>query len=97
MHVLGWGENSAACWMPFLFMHLLFQAHKKHANLHVAWVGFLWKKELKRPDNCLQSLVMSVHVPCCPHFIVLANSSVLHHILFQIQLLATLSAHILVC
>lgn len=35
VHILEWGKNSVAYWMPFLFMHLLFQAHKKHVNLQL--------------------------------------------------------------
>lgn len=55
-------------------------------------MSFLWEKELKRPQNCLQPLLVLDHVPCCPH-LVLAGSSVLHHAVFQIQLLTIYSAH----
>lgn len=57
---------------------------------------FLWKKELKWPDNYLKAL-MSFHVTCCPCALNCADwdSSVPHQILFQIRPLTTQSAHTL--
>lgn len=89
MHILELSKNSAAYWMPFLFMHFLLQAHKKHVNLQ-------WFKWVSWRDPTI-SYSPSCHVSCCPHLLLLADSSVIHHILFQIQLLTTDSPHILVC